>query len=221
MKTLYKRIAFTLIFVLGAINISPIIHTYANTSSNNSSEILLSNEQNNFTIPDLILSEQEIKLANEYIQSQLNSGNIVLMPRSFALGAFAGSFLIPGVGKVIITTAGKIIVGGATVAAGSWLGKKISNWINNYKIEQAYTNSKNKGVKTKDHSVQTGGSLPTKGRPNSSKDLKDSKGIKQRRYYDKNGNADLDIDYRHGGNGKEPFPHKHKWTNGVRGKWFK
>ncbi|XZH90643.1 hypothetical protein ACSXEW_16525 (plasmid) [Clostridium perfringens] len=128
MKTLYKRIAFTLIFVLGAINISPIIHTYANTTSNNSSEILLSNEQNNFTIPDLILSEQEIKLANEYIQSQLNSGNIVLMPRSFALGAFAGSFLIPGVGKVIITTAGKIIVGGATVAAGSWLGKKISNW---------------------------------------------------------------------------------------------
>lgn len=64
--------------------------------------------------------------------------------------------------------------------------------------------------------MQTGGSLSTKGSPNSSKYLRDSKGLKQKRYYDKSGNADLDIDYRHGGNGKEPFPHKYKWKNGIR-----
>jgi hypothetical protein len=40
--------------------------------------------------------------------------------------------------------------------------------------------------------------------------------VKQRRYYDKNGNADMDIDYRHGGTG-HTFPHRHDWNNGVRG----
>ncbi|MFV8821503.1 hypothetical protein [Faecalibacterium sp. 9] len=46
--------------------------------------------------------------------------------------------------------------------------------------------------------------------------LEDSEGVKQRRYYDKNGNADMDIDYRHGGTG-HTFPHRHDWNNGVRG----
>ena len=54
------------------------------------------------------------------------------------------------------------------------------------------------------------------GTPYSSKDLEDSEGVKQRRYYDKNGNADMDIDYRHGGTG-HTFPHRHDWNNGVRG----
>lgn len=94
MKTLYKRIALTLIFVLGAINISPSIQAYANTTSYNSSEILFSNEQNSISIPNLTLSEQEIKLANEYIQNQLDNGNIAMMPRSAA--ALAGSFLYQG-----------------------------------------------------------------------------------------------------------------------------
>lgn len=209
MKNLFKKIALSLTFALSIMFINPIVEAkaYENT------------DYNNIEIANLILTEEEIQLANDYIQSQINNGNIAIMPRSAA--ALAGTFFIPGVGQAVITAAGVIIVGGAVVSAGSWLGKKVTSWVTNYKIEQSYQNSKNKGTKTNDHSVQTGGSLSTKGRPNSSKDLKDSKGIKQRRYYDKNGNADLDIDYRHAGNGKEPFPHKHKWTNGVRGKWFK
>ena len=56
-----------------------------------------------------------------------------------------------------------------------------------------------------------------KGEANSSKDLLDENGdVKQRRYYDENGDADLDIDYHHGGVGHK-FPHKHYWNNGVRG----
>ncbi len=136
------------------------------------------------------------------------------------LGSLAGSFFIPGVGQAVITIGGGIIVAGVTISAVSSVGKKVIKWVKSYKIQE-YNKAKNAGKKTKNHSTQSGGSLPVKGKPNSSKDLKDSKGIKQRRYYDENGNADLDIDYRHGGNGKEPFPHKHKWTNGKRGKWFK
>lgn len=53
--------------------------------------------------------------------------------------------------------------------------------------------------------------LPTKGEANSSTDLKDPKTgkVKQRRFYDENGNACLDIDFSHGGN--HTFPHMHIW----------
>ena len=81
--------------------------------------------------------------------------------------------------------------------------------------------AKNTGEPTDKHSTQStseGSSLPKTGTPYSSKDLEDSEGVKQRRYYDKNGNADMDmdIDYRHGGTG-HTFPHRHDWNNGVRG----
>ena len=87
------------------------------------------------------------------------------------------------------------------------------------RAEQAYEDAKNTGEPTDKHSTQStseGSSLPKTGTPYSSKDLEDSEGVKQRRYYDKNGNADMDIDYRHGGTG-HTFPHRHDWNNGVRG----
>lgn len=88
------------------------------------------------------------------------------------------------------------------------------------KMRVYYTAKKN-GTKAKNHSTQVGGSLGKTGRPYSSKDLVDKNGnLKQRRYYNQKGNADMDIDYRHGGNGKEPFPHRHDWNNGSRGKAY-
>lgn len=156
MKTLYKRIAFTLIFVLGAINISPTIQAYANTTSDNSSEIFIFDEQNNISIPNLNLSEQEIRLANEYIQNQLDNGAIIMMPRSAAV--LAGSFFIPGVGQAVITAAGVIIVGGAVVSAGSWLGKKVLNWVQTNTANQinAVKNSIPSNLKKKNGNVDLG-----------------------------------------------------------------
>lgn len=90
---------------------------------------------NNTEIADLILTEEEIQLANEYIQSQINNGNIAIMPRSVV--ALAGTFLIPGVGQAVITAAGVIIVGGAVVSAGSWLGKKVTSWVTTYKFNSS------------------------------------------------------------------------------------
>ncbi|MDG6893993.1 hypothetical protein [Clostridium perfringens] len=156
MKTLYKRIALTLIFVLGAINISPTIQAYANTTSDNSSEIFIFDEQNNISIPNLNLSEQEIRLANEYIQDQLDNGAIIMMPRSAAV--LAGSFFIPGVGQAVITAAGVIIVGGAVVSAGSWLGKKVLNWVQTNTANQinAVKNSIPSNLKKKNGNVDLG-----------------------------------------------------------------
>lgn len=88
-------------------------------------------------------------------------------------------------------------------------------------IQERYEKAKKDGKPTTNHSAESGSSsLPTKGKPNSSKDLIDKEGLKQRRYYDKNGKADMDIDYRHGGNETHKFPHRHDWNNGVRGKAY-
>lgn len=38
----------------------------------------------------------------------------------------AGTYFIPGVGEVLITATGVIIIGGAVIAAGSWVGKKVT-----------------------------------------------------------------------------------------------
>lgn len=133
--------------------------------------------------------------------------------QTFAIAAGAGVYFIPGIGQIAITVTGALIVGGVTIAAGSWVYNKVSA----YFAERAYEKAKKNGAKTKNHSTQstsTKTSLPTTGKALSSKDLKDSKGVKQRRYYDKDGKADLDIDFRHAGNYK--FPHRHTWSKGVR-----
>lgn len=72
------------------------------------------------------------------------------------------------------------------------------------------------GGKTTNHSTSSASSLkPTSTTPNSSKDLISGGQVKQRRYYDSNGNAIKDIDYFHGGVG-HTFPHIHYWSRGVR-----
>lgn len=128
MKKLFKKIALTLTFALSIMFVNPIVEAKAYTSNN-----VELNEQ--IEIPNLILSEDEIKLANDYIRSQLDNGSIAIMPRSVA--ALAGTFLIPGVGQAAITTAGVIIVGGAVVSAGSWLGQKVTSWVKTYKFNKS------------------------------------------------------------------------------------
>jgi len=133
--------------------------------------------------------------------------------QTFAIGAAAGLYFIPGIGQILLTATGVLVIGGVTIAAGSWLYNQVAA----YFAEKSYEKAKKDGAKTENHSTQstsTKSSLPTTGKALSSKDLKDSNGVKQRRYYDKNGKADLDIDFRHSGNHK--FPHRHTWTNGSR-----
>ncbi|MEG6570414.1 polymorphic toxin type 35 domain-containing protein [Thermoanaerobacterium thermosaccharolyticum] len=46
-----------------------------------------------------------------------------------ATGALiAGTWWIPGVGEVVITAAGVVIIGGTVIAAGTWLYKKVVDW---------------------------------------------------------------------------------------------
>lgn len=96
-------------------------------------------------IPDLILSDIEIKEFNTYLNQLKNNkdelnGNSI-QSRSVALtgplGFLAGSFSIPGVGPVVITIGGAIIVAGVTVKATSAIGKKVSSWVFKYKFDKS------------------------------------------------------------------------------------
>ena len=152
MKNLYKKIAFILTFVLVIINISPSIQAYANTTSNNYKEYIIFADY----IPNLNLTEEEIKLANEYIKTQEENGNIAMIPRSAAI--LAGTFFIPGVGQVVITATGVIIVGGVVISATSWLGSKVLNWIKNNTEAQinSVKNSIPSSLKKKNGNVDLG-----------------------------------------------------------------
>ena len=82
----------------------------------------------------------------------------------------------------------------------------VNNLENRREVGAPYSNHSEK-VSTRHDS-----SLPTEHEPNSSMDLNDNEGTKQRRYFGKDGRAVEDIDYRHSnGDGSHTFPHRHGW----------
>lgn len=123
----------------------------------------------------------------------------------------AGAWKIAGIGAVVVTAGGTILVAGVAIGASFWAYTRIRVFF----TERAYNNAKKNWTKTNNHSKTTASKVPTTGQnPYSSKDQIRSGKLHQRRYYDKNGNADLDVDYSHAGNHK--FPHSHTWNGKVR-----
>ena len=100
--------------------------------------------------------------------------------------------------------------------AGTWA----YDWAYDKYISYSISDAVEKGEPTDNHTTSEERSLPREGDPNSSVDLLNPDGsVKQRRYYDKDGNAYEDIDYNHdNGDGSHTFPHRHKWKNGKRQK---
>lgn len=90
-------------------------------------------------------------------------------------------------------------------------------------LEENYNNAKEEGLETENHSICTDDKLPSKGcEPYSSQDFFGKTGLSKRRYFDKNGNADLDIHYDdHGNPAKHPkVPHRHDWEDGSMGEGY-
>lgn len=90
---------------------------------------------------------------------------------------------------------------------------------------QKYKSAKKKGKKVKGNnskkiSKKGDSKLPPTSKAYSSKDLISGGKVKQRRYYGKNGKAELDIDYFHAVSKKQnvKFPHRHTITWGKDGK---
>lgn len=124
MKNLVKYVAIGITLSVGVAIIQPATNVFAKP-------VVSYQQQNQKTqLPELHLSPSEVQKANEYINDQLEKGNIYRQPTSrSAIALLTGSFFIPGVGQVILLTTGAIVVGGAVIAGGSWLGRKITNWV--------------------------------------------------------------------------------------------
>lgn len=178
-----------------------------------------SGTESNVIVTDKGVYIDDVYYTQEQFVKLLGTAQEIEVPQTRSAALVAGTWWIPGIGQVIVTAAGAVIIAGAVVEVGSWIYNAVSDWFAERAEQQEYEDAKEEGAPTDDHSTQSTSakkSLPPTGRPRSSKDLVDDEGVKQRRYYDKNGNPDLDIDYRHGGVGHK-FPHRHQWTDGQRG----
>jgi hypothetical protein len=96
--------------------------------------------------------------------------------------------------------------------------------VQSWRIEREYNDAKDKGLPTKNNHDETGHAMkPDWNAPHSSQRLfhddtdKKNDCPKQIRYYDKDGKAELDIDF-YGPKEEIGFPHRHTWTHGVRSK---
>lgn len=152
-----KRIAASLAFLLMS---SVITTTFA--SVNESEESLIENEvttdwefeYNSFEeIPKELLEasyfsdEEIIYIPEEYLDPYhddtiYTTQNVYGSPnnggvQTYAIGAAAGVYYIPGIGQVAITVTGVLVIGGATIAAGSWLYNKVSAYFSKKSAESA------------------------------------------------------------------------------------
>lgn len=82
-------------------------------------------DNNGITINGVYYTPQEF-------EKLLDTAKPINLPQSRiqtrVVGAAAGVYFIPGVGQVLITVTGVIIVGGVTIAAGSWVYNKIISY---------------------------------------------------------------------------------------------
>lgn len=70
--------------------------------------------------------EQFNQLLETAQEIETNNGN---QPRSVAVGGLiAGTWYIPGVGQVIVTAAGAILVAGVAIEVGSWIYNAVAEW---------------------------------------------------------------------------------------------
>lgn len=128
--------------------------------------------------------------------------------------------------KAVQNAAGEVVavyddVKGWLSEAGDYIGKTMDDLVvwakSDSSLKINYNQSVEEGIPADKHTVVNGKSLPRTGEPNSSADILNPDGsVKQRRYYDGDGNADWDIDYNHSGD-NHTFPHKHKWGEDGRG----
>jgi hypothetical protein len=129
-------------------------------------------------------NEETIKIIEELEKRQSNSNptqDSTSAPqiRQLSIGVGAGAlawwvgetFWIPGVGEVVIATAGALVIAGVVVYVGDWLFDSVADHILSQK-EKEYEEAKKNGIPTSKHTKVTGRQLKGSGKaPYSSEDL--------------------------------------------------
>lgn len=67
--------------------------------------------------------------SQEEFMQLLDTAQEVQTPQTYSAGVLvAGTWFIPGIGEVVITVAGIIIIGGTVIAAGTWIYNAVTDW---------------------------------------------------------------------------------------------
>lgn len=92
----------------------------------------LASETSQNANPVVVVTEQGISINNVYYSqaefTELLDTAVEVPQTKSAAAIVAGTWYIPGVGQVVVTVAGAIVVGGAVVAVGSWVYNLIADW---------------------------------------------------------------------------------------------
>ncbi len=148
-----RKITFLLIFSILLSTIAPATKSYASENQSNKLEEVTNNQSNVHVTDDGIFIDDKFYTQEEFtnlldsaiLVSEDNTNGISTRNAAVAdAGAMlvAGTWWIPGVGEVVVTAAGVIIVAGTVVAVGSWAYKTVTNWFKN----RAYNKSAEKAV---------------------------------------------------------------------------
>ncbi len=119
-------VMFLTIFLIGQFGIA--VTTLGATEINNEEAFYYDSSNDKFYLDGIELTEHNIDylIDEEQIVTTVNDVNESGQRSVAAL--YAGSMFVPGVGQVVITTTGVILLAGVTIKASSWLGTKITNY---------------------------------------------------------------------------------------------
>jgi len=123
MKKFRHALSFLLVFVMLFSTSVPAFATSFPPENENSSVIVT---DSGVYINDVYYTqEQFVQLLETAQEIETETGN---QTRSAAAALVAGTWYIPGIGQVIVTAAGAVLVAGVVVEVGSWIYDTVVEW---------------------------------------------------------------------------------------------
>ena len=123
MKKFRHALSFLLVFVMLFSTSVPAFATSFPPENENSSVIVT---DSGVYINDVYYTqEQFVQLLETAQEIETETGN---QTRSAAAALVAGTWYIPGLGQVIVTAAGAVLVAGAVIEVGSWIYDTVVEW---------------------------------------------------------------------------------------------
>ena len=146
-----RKITLLLIFSILLSTIAPATKSYASENQNSSDEEVTNNQSDVRVTSDGIFIDGKFYTAEEFtslldnailVSENTTNGISTRSAEVVDAGAalVAGTWWIPGVGEVVVTAAGVIIVGGTVIAVGSWAYKTVITWFKNRALIQQIKN---------------------------------------------------------------------------------
>lgn len=111
-------------------------------ASTTSTPYIVSETNSNVVVTDTGIYVNGTYYSEEQFIRLLDTAQEIETPQTHSAALVAGTWLIPGIGQVIVTAAGAVIVAGAVVEVGSWVYNAVVDWFADRAVQQAYEDAK-------------------------------------------------------------------------------